>query len=96
MIRHVLLFKFRPAVSDEQRQLAIAMLKSLGSSIPDVREWSVGEQMAPSPKAYDLAQVSSFDDLPALERFRHDPRHVKVRDVLAKIADWIVVDYEIR
>jgi hypothetical protein len=60
-----------------------------------VREWSVGEQAVPSPRAHDFAQVSSFDDFAALDRFRVHPEHVRVRDFLSRIADWSVVDYEV-
>lgn len=71
------------------------LLKQLGTLIPEVREWSVGEHMVPSEKGYTLAQVSAFEDLDALERFRLHPQHVEVRNVLAEIADWISVDYEL-
>jgi hypothetical protein len=45
-------------------------------------------------KAWDLAQVSAFDDFAALDRFRIHPEHVAVRDFLAQVAEWAVVDYE--
>ena len=95
MIRHVLLFKFRPSTTDEERRRAVSLLRRLGAIIPDVREWSIGEQLTHSVKGYTLAQVSAFDDFDALERFRSHPRHIEVRDVFAKIADWISVDYEL-
>jgi hypothetical protein len=94
MIRHVLLFKFRPSASKQQRRQAFNMLKDLGSDIPQVREWSIGVQALQSEKAYDIAQVSSFDNFNALEEFKLNPAHIKVRDYLSKIADWVSVDYE--
>jgi hypothetical protein len=95
MIRHVLLFKFRPSTSDEERRRAVSLPRQLGAIIPDVREWSIGEQITHSVKGYTLAQVSAFDGLDALERFRRHPCHIEVRNLFAKIADWISVDYEL-
>jgi hypothetical protein len=94
MIRHVILYKFRAVASEEQRRNAINELRSMGKSIPEVREWSIGEQALSSSKAYDLAQVSSFENVEALERFRKHPHHISTRNLLSEIADWVVVDYE--
>ena len=94
MVRHVILFKFRASSSPQQRRQAVNMLKDLGSKIPEIREWSVGLQALPSGKTYDMAQVSTFASLDALQQFKLHPEHVKVRNYLASVADWITVDYE--
>jgi hypothetical protein len=94
MIRHVLLYKFRASATDEQRRRAIDTLRAVGKSIPEVREWSIGEQTFPSKKAYDLAQVSSFENVQTLERFRNHPDHIRARNLMSEISDWVVVDYE--
>jgi hypothetical protein len=70
------------------------MLRSLGQSIAEVRELSVGKQAFPSNKAHDLALVSRFDNAESLERFRLHPAHIRTRDFIARIADWVIVDYE--
>jgi hypothetical protein len=94
MVRHVVLCKFRNSVSAEQRQNAINTLRALGRSIPEVREWSVGKQVLPSSTAYDLAIVSGFENLEALERYRNHPNHIRTKNLLVEIAELAVVDYE--
>lgn len=94
MIRHVILYKFRTSVSEEQRQNAIDTLRAMGQTIPEVREWSIGKQALPSSTAYDLAQVSGFENVDALERYRNHPNHIRTKNLLSEIADWVVVDYE--
>jgi hypothetical protein len=94
MVRHVVLCKFRTLVSEEQRQNAINALRALGKSIPEVREWSVGKQAFPSSTAYDLAIVSGFENVVALERYRNHPNHIRTKNLLGEIADLVVVDYE--
>ena len=94
MIRHVILYRFHASVSEEQRRNAIDKLRALGQSIPEIREWSIGTQALPSHSAYDLAQVSGFDNVEALERYRKHPDHVSIKNLLTGLADWVVVDYE--
>ena len=96
MIRHVILFKFKASASQHQRREALDKLTDLGTKVSQVREWSTGLQAFQRDKGYDMALVSSFDSLDALEEFRREPEHTKVREYLLKVADWIVVDYEFR
>ncbi len=94
MIRHVVVFKFRPGATENQRREALDRLGALGPKIPEVREWSVGLHIDTGRKAWDMAQVSAFANFAALDRYRVHPEHVAVRDFLAQVADWAVVDYE--
>ena len=95
MIRHVVLYKFHVSLSEEQRQDAINVLHAMGQSIPEVREWSIGKQALPSSTAYDLAQVSSFENVEALEKYRNNPNHIRTKKLMGEIADMVVVDYEV-
>jgi hypothetical protein len=54
----------------------------------------MGKQALPSSTAYDLAVVSSFENAEALERYRNHPDHIRIKNLLAEIADLAVVDYE--
>ena len=94
MVRHVVLCKFRASASEEQRENTIDALRALGQSIPEVREWSVGKQALPSSTAYDLAIVSGFENVEALERYRNHPDHIRIKNLLTATADLVVVDYE--
>jgi len=94
MIRHVVLCKFRTSISEEKRENVIDMLRALGQSISEVREWSIGKQALPSSTAYDLAIVSGFENKEALERYRNHPDHIRIKNLLTEIAELAVVDYE--
>lgn len=94
MIRHVVPCKFRLSAPEEQRQNAVNMLRALGQSIPEVREWSIGRQALPSSTAYDLALVSGFENAEALDKYRNHPNHIRTKNLLSEIADLVVVDYE--
>ena len=92
MIRHILLFKFYPDAPEDKKQKALSLLKNLGSLAPEVKEWSIGTQCRPSERNWDIAQVSSFESLDALDKFRVHPAHKEVTDVMREIADWHIVD----
>jgi hypothetical protein len=96
MLRHIILLKFRPSASLEQLENAIAALHRLGSATSDIREWSVGRSIrrTRADNVYDVAEVAAFDDDAALLRFKNHPEHIKTREFLGTIADWVVVDYE--
>lgn len=94
MIRHIILYKFHDSVSQQRREDTINTLRALGQNIPEVREWSIGRQAFPSSTAYDVAQISGFENLEALERYRSNPEHMRVKNLMSEITDRVVVDYE--
>lgn len=93
MIRHVVLFTFYGYASAEQRKEAITELRALKQRIPEIHEWSIGEEIRPTEHTYDLAEIATFENLEALDAFRAHPAHVAVRNLFSRIADWNVVDY---
>ena len=95
MIKHILLFKFKQGVSEEDKNRGIEMLRALREKVPEIREWEVGVQREKSDKFYDFAQVSSFENIEAIECFGKNPEHEKVRAYLKKRADWVKVDYDL-
>ncbi|MFA6353386.1 MAG: Dabb family protein [Candidatus Paceibacterota bacterium] len=94
MIKHILLFKFKQGISEEEKNKGIEMLKAL-KKIPEIIEWEIGVQRKKSDKFYDFAQVSSFESVEAIERFSKNPEHEKVRAYLKERADWVKVDYDL-
>ncbi|MEI6850184.1 MAG: Dabb family protein, partial [archaeon] len=75
MIKHILLFKFKEGVSEEEKNKGIEMLRALKGKVPEIREWEVGVQREKSEKYYDFAQVSSFENMEDIENFGKNPEH---------------------
>ncbi len=94
MIKHILLFKFKQGVSEEEKNIGIEMLKALKNKVPEIGEWEIGIQREKSEKFYDFAQVSSFESIEDMKNFRENPEHEKVRVYLKERADWVKVDYD--
>jgi hypothetical protein len=95
MIKHVVFFKFKPEVSAGERRSVLNELRALPDKIDVIRSFEVGEDIMHSPRAWDMAEIASYDDLEALEAYTHHPAHVEVVSKLREVCDAIgSVDYE--
>ena len=93
MIRHIVMWKFRPGTEAEQEQF-LEGLRGLQGVIPQLRSSQVARSVGADN--YDAVLVSEFDSLEDLEVYKHDPRHVKVSALCKSIrVDRVAVDYEI-
>ena len=93
MIRHIVMWKFRPGTEAGQEQF-LEGLRGLQGVIPQLRSSQVARSVGADN--YDAVLVSEFDSLEDLEAYKHDPRHVKVSALCKSIrADRVDVDYEI-
>ena len=92
MIRHIVMWKFRPGTEAEQEQL-LTGLQGLYGVIPELKRCEVGRNVLPGN--YDAVLVAEFDSLEALERYKVDPRHQAVSALCKSIReDRVAVDYE--
>ncbi len=75
MLRHIVMWKFRPG-TEAERDLFLTALQGLYGQIPELKRCEVLRGDASSE--YDAVLVSDFDDRAALERYKKDPRHQAV------------------
>ncbi len=75
MIRHIVLFKFKADATPEQRASLIDGLKGLPQKIDVLRGLEVGENITDSPRAFDFALITDFDDEAALKAYAAHPDH---------------------
>lgn len=94
MVKHVVLFKFKPETDAAQiEQLAVG-LGALPDAIPEIREFVFGHDLLRTERSYDFGLVSLFDDLAALERYQVHPEHQLVVTQVKKICSAVVaVDF---
>lgn len=92
MIRHIVMWKFRPGTETEQQQF-LDGLRSLQGMIPQLLRSEVAVNVGEGN--YDAVLVSEFRDLEALEAYKNDPRHRAVSALCKSIRmDRVAVDYE--
>lgn len=93
MIRHIVMWKFRPGTEAEQEQF-LEGLRGLQGVIPQLKASRVTRSVGADN--YDAVLVSDFDSLEDLEVYKRDPRHVAVSSLCKSIrTDRAAVDYEI-
>jgi hypothetical protein len=94
MLRHVVLFRFKAGTPEEARADLQKSLQALAGKIEEIRAFEVGRDVIRSERSYDLALVSSFDDLDALQRYQVHPEHQAVVAKVRQLCDSVVAaDY---
>ena len=84
MLRHVVFFKFKDGVGEEEIADLETSLAELPPVIPEILSYEFGQDTVHSERSYDLALVSTFRDLEALRRYQKHPDH---QVVLRKVND---------
>lgn len=93
MIKHVVMWKFRPGTEAEQARF-LEGLRGLYGVIPQIREQEVGVNRLEGN--YDAVLISLFDTLEDLNAYKTDPRHLAVSAICKAIrTDRVAVDYEV-
>ena len=93
MIRHVVMWKFKPGTREEMEQF-LTGLQGLYGVIPQIRAQQVGVNCVEGN--YDAVLISDFYSLEYLETYKKDPRHVAVSALCKAIrTDRVAVDYEV-
>ena len=92
MIRHIVMWKFRPGTEGAQEQF-LSGLRALQGVVPQLLRSEVARNVAPGN--YDAVLVSEFRSLEDLEAYKNDPRHKAVSALCKSIReDRVAVDYE--
>jgi hypothetical protein len=92
MIRHIVMWKFRPGTETEQERF-LNSLRALQGVIPQLLKSEVSVGVGPGN--YDAVLVSEFSSLADLEAYRKDPRHQAVSALCRSIREnRAAVDYE--
>jgi hypothetical protein len=94
MLRHVVFFKFKEGVGEEQIADLESSLGALPPVIPEILSYEFGRDTVRSERSYDLALVSTFRNLESLHRYQKHPNHQmvlkKVNDLCGSV---LVVDF---
>ena len=81
MIKHIVLFKMRDDVPSAHKAAELAEIKkgleNLINIVPTLRSIEVGINCNPNEK-FDLALVSTFDDMDGLNVYANHPDHLAV------------------
>ncbi|WP_327708381.1 Dabb family protein [Streptomyces sp. NBC_00464] len=97
MIRHIVLFKFKPGVdwTDPRALAAERTAAQVGSEVPEVKEWRVGRNVSPREVAYDFLVDGLLEDMDKVESYLVHPFHQDAIRQWREISDWVIADVEV-
>ena len=94
MYIHVFAFRWKPDVSEEQKERVIAGVRELQGQIPGLLETSVGKNISPKGLGYELGGVMKFQDRASLDAYGPHPVHQKLVSWLMPLIEPLEVDFE--
>ena len=98
MVKHIVLFKLKKSISEEEKLTVMNAFKSAIEALPAkisvIRKIEVGLNMNPE-EAFDIALNSEFDSLEDVNFYAKHPDHVAASGLLKDVKDSrACVDYE--
>lgn len=94
MLTHIVCWKYKPEITEDQRNDHIARLRALPDVIPDIVSFSVGSDILHLDRSFDTGLVSVFPDRAALDAYTVHPEHQKVAALGKELARQAVsVDF---
>jgi hypothetical protein len=97
MIRHTVLFTWKPDATDEQKTRVLTELSTLPPLMSGLRAYQLGPDAGLTDGNFDFAVVADFDDRESFIAYREHPAHkAVVAECIAPIRqDRASVQYEI-
>jgi hypothetical protein len=95
MLTHIVVWKYKPEVSEEQRREHVERLRRLAGLIPEIQSFAVGRDVLRLPRSYHTGLVATFRDRAALEAYDAHPEHQQVAQLGRTISEHVAsVDFE--
>jgi len=94
MYIHMFAFRFKPGVTEEQKDRVVTEIRNLKREIPEVLESWVGRNDSPRGQGYELGGVMKFADKSACETYGAHPFHQKLLVWLMPQIEPIEVDFK--
>jgi hypothetical protein len=94
MLTHIVCWKYKSEVTEEQRLEHIERLRSLPTIIPNIIDFKVGADVLNLERSFDTGLSSTFLDRAALEFYTEHSIHKEVAALGRELAEKIVsVDF---
>lgn len=96
MIRHVVLFRFKPDFPDGQREAWLAGLDAMRGNIPGMLSLTHGADVVRSERSFDHAIVADFETVEDIAVYNDHPLHVPLKAYSFPNSEQILsVDFEL-
>jgi stress responsive alpha/beta barrel protein len=93
MYIHLFAFRWKPDVTDNQKDHVISEILELQGQIPGLLETWVGKNLSPRGQGYELGGAMKFADKASLDAYGPHPVHQKLVSWLMPMIEPIEVDF---
>lgn len=94
MLVHIVCWKYKPEITEDERNDHRAKLRALVGVIPEIISFECGKDTLALPRSYDTGLTSTFADHAALEAYTAHPEHQAVAALGKEISEHVVsVDF---
>lgn len=94
MLKHVVFFKFKQGIGEEEIVDLDKSLAALPSAIPEILSCEFGRDVVRSERSYDFALVSSFKNLESMQLYQKHPEHQVVLKKVNELCESVLaVDF---
>ena len=95
MVIHTFAFRWKPGVTDDQKQRVIQEIRALQGQIPGLVETLVGTNISSRSQGYELGGVMKFADRTTFDVYNDHPVHQKLLTWLMPLIDPLEIDFEL-
>jgi hypothetical protein len=95
VIRHNVLFKWKPEATDDEKEQVATELAKLPAAVPSLRAFECGPDARLAQGNFDFAVSADFDDEAGFYAYRDDPAHREIVDkyILPITAQRVAVQF---
>jgi hypothetical protein len=94
MLTHIVCWRYKDEVSEEQREDHRAALRGLVGQISEIIDFRVGKDMMHLDRSFDTGLYSTFADETALQKYSEHPAHLAVAAMGREMSSQVVsVDF---
>ena len=94
MLTHIVCWKYKPEITQEQKETHLAKLKNLPNVIPNIISFNLGFDILHLERSFDLGLVAVYPDRAALDFYTEHAVHQEVARMGKEIAERVVsVDF---
>jgi len=94
MCIHVFAFRWKPEVTEQQKEKVATEIRKLQSQIPGLLETYVGKNFSSKGQGYEFGGVMKFSDRAALDAYGPHPAHQQLLSWLVPLMEPLEVDFE--
>jgi hypothetical protein len=95
MYAHLFAFRWKPGVTQDQKERAASEIRQLQGQIPGLLETAVGTNISLRGQGYEFGGLMKFADRESLERYGTHPVHQALLQWLVPLFEPVEVDFEI-